>query len=154
MAQERISVAENPNYSRFNIKTLKRIASAFNVALIVRFVPFGELVNWELNISSETLAPPSFDEDPYFKEIPKQQTVDYSQLIPPIYADVGSGGIVLGGEGVVNFINPSQDTQHLHPSREKPEDELAKRREAKQRQMRGQLSEHLTGRQVNEIAIG
>lgn len=67
MAQERISVAENPNYSRFNIKTLKRIASAFDVAFIGRFVPIGELVHWELNLSSETLAPVSFEEDPYFK---------------------------------------------------------------------------------------
>ena len=69
MAQERISVAENPNYSRFNIKTLKRIASAFEVALIVRFVPISELVKWELNLSSEALEAVSFEDDPYFKPL-------------------------------------------------------------------------------------
>lgn len=67
MKQERISVTENPNYSRFNIKTLKRIASAFEVAFIGRFVPISELVDWEINLSSEKLAPVSFEKDPYFK---------------------------------------------------------------------------------------
>lgn len=69
MAQERISVAENPNYSRFNLKTLKRIAAAFEVALIVRFVPISELVKWELNLSSDALEAVSFEDDPYFKPL-------------------------------------------------------------------------------------
>jgi len=70
MLQERISVAENPNYSRFNIKTLKKIASAFDVALIIRFVPFSELVKWEYDLSPEKLEAVSFEKDPYFKPEP------------------------------------------------------------------------------------
>jgi transcriptional regulator with XRE-family HTH domain len=119
MAQERISVAENPNYSRFNITTLKRIASAFDVAFIGRFVPISELVNWEFNLSSETLAPVSFEEDPYFKEAPQQENITaYSQpeyffvshhgLETTIYTHAASGGLRLGGEELVNFLNPSQ----------------------------------------------
>ena len=75
MLQERISVAENPNYSRFNIKTLKKIASAFDVALIVRFVPIGELVDWELKLSSEALEAVKFDEDPYFKQSSREESI-------------------------------------------------------------------------------
>ena len=63
MAQPRISVLEDASYEKFNIKTLRRIASAFDVALIVKFVPFSELVDWVTTISPEKLAPPSFEND-------------------------------------------------------------------------------------------
>lgn len=86
MLQERISVAENPNYSKFNLKTLKKIASAFDVALIVRFVPINELVDWELKLSSEALQAVSFDEDPYFREAPRGIRGSISASLPQINA--------------------------------------------------------------------
>ena len=67
MKQERISVCENPNYGRFSLQTLKQIAAAFDVALIVRFAPFSELVEWESNLSPESLEVKNFDKDEYFK---------------------------------------------------------------------------------------
>lgn len=110
MLQERISVAENPNYARFNLKTLKKIASAFDVALIVRFVPFSELVKWEINLSSEALEATSFSDD--FKEMPQQVCATaYLPLKPTIYSYAASGGFVFGGTGVVNFLNPSQPSK-------------------------------------------
>jgi len=63
MSQARISVIENPNYRRLNIRTLQRIAKAFDVALIVRFVSFGELLDWTVSGSQKTLAPLSFHEE-------------------------------------------------------------------------------------------
>jgi transcriptional regulator with XRE-family HTH domain len=63
MSQARISVLENPNYRKVNVRTLQRIAAAFDVALIVRFVSFGELLDWTVTGSQETLAPLSFDEE-------------------------------------------------------------------------------------------
>lgn len=68
MKQERISTCENPNYGNFSLRTLKQLAAAFDVALIVRFAPFSELVEWEVNMSSSSLEVPSFDDEPYFKE--------------------------------------------------------------------------------------
>ena len=69
MKQEAISRCENPNYGSFSLRTLKQLAAAFDVALIVRFSPFSELVEWETNISAESLEVPSFDEEEdYFKE--------------------------------------------------------------------------------------
>jgi len=71
MKQERISAIENPNYKNaFTLSTLLRLASAFDVALIVRFVPMGELVKWELSLSPDKLEAVSFEEDPYFKPEP------------------------------------------------------------------------------------
>lgn len=82
MKQERISTCENPSYGNFSLRTLKQLAAAFDVALIVRFAPFGELAEWEINMSSESLEVPSFDQEDYFKEKPQKEPV-----IEPIKAE-------------------------------------------------------------------
>ena len=66
--QEAICRLENPNYGSLTLATLKELASAFDIALIVRFVPFGELVEWDAKLSSESLEVLSYDQDPYFHE--------------------------------------------------------------------------------------
>lgn len=63
MASERITVLEDPNYAKFNLSTLLRLADAFDVALIVRFAPFNELLNWASRLSSDDIAVASFAED-------------------------------------------------------------------------------------------
>jgi transcriptional regulator with XRE-family HTH domain len=63
MSPARISVMENPSYENPSVKTLKRFASAFDVALIIRFVPFSELVSWVSSVSPEKLNAASFDDD-------------------------------------------------------------------------------------------
>lgn len=68
MAQETISRLEDPNYGKPNLKTLKRLASAFDVGLVVRFVPFSELVSWEINLSPESLEVLSFEQESYFQD--------------------------------------------------------------------------------------
>ena len=68
MNQNAISRLENPFYGKPTLTTLKRLASVFDVGLIVRFAPFGELVDWvsgtpRLNtgLSIEALNVPSFE---------------------------------------------------------------------------------------------
>lgn len=63
MAQETICQLENPDYGRYSLKTLKRLAAALDVALVVRFAPFTELAAWIADPSSDTLAVPGFEED-------------------------------------------------------------------------------------------
>jgi len=63
MSQVAISRLEDPDYGRFTLNTLRRLAQAFDVALIVRFAPFSELVDWTLNLSPEALSPPDFEHD-------------------------------------------------------------------------------------------
>lgn len=87
MDQVRISVLESPNYEGVALSTLKKLASAFDVALIVRFAPISELVEWELNLSSESLEAIGFKEDTYFQKETEQS--DLTQIIPPnLHADV------------------------------------------------------------------
>jgi transcriptional regulator with XRE-family HTH domain len=64
MTQEGVSRLENPNYGKFTLSTLKRLASAFDVALVVRFEPFSHLVDWVANLSPDDMAVPDFEHDP------------------------------------------------------------------------------------------
>ena len=64
MLQPRICAMEQAGYGDFTLSTLKKLASAFDVGLLVRFAPFGELVNWTDNFSPDTYSVPSSKEDP------------------------------------------------------------------------------------------
>jgi transcriptional regulator with XRE-family HTH domain len=68
MNQNAISRLESPEYGKPTLTTLKRLASALDVALVVRFVPFSELVDWVTTtprtisgLSTESLAVADFD---------------------------------------------------------------------------------------------
>jgi len=61
--QETISQWENPDYGRYTLNTLKELAAAYDVALIARFAPFSDLVDWVANLTPQRLAPPSFVEE-------------------------------------------------------------------------------------------
>jgi transcriptional regulator with XRE-family HTH domain len=67
MAQARISVLEDPNYSKFTISTLKRLAAAFDTGLQVAFVPVSAVMNRSVNLANH-LVSPSADEDPGLNE--------------------------------------------------------------------------------------
>jgi transcriptional regulator with XRE-family HTH domain len=61
MAQGRISLLESVNYEgAVNVKTLVKLANAFDVGLIVRFVPFSEIAEWSIKISSAHHNVPDF----------------------------------------------------------------------------------------------
>ncbi len=79
--QEEISRYENINYSRFTLSTLKKLARAFDVGLMVRFVSFGELIEHDLTLSSESLKALSYKDDPYFKEEEKTTVSSDEQFI-------------------------------------------------------------------------
>jgi transcriptional regulator with XRE-family HTH domain len=63
MAQPRISELETPGERRLTIETLLRLASAFDVALQVRFLPFSELIEWSEDLDLNNLAIKRFAEE-------------------------------------------------------------------------------------------
>lgn len=63
MAQPRISELETPGERRLTIETLLRLASAFDIALQVRFLPFSELVEWNEGLELNNLRIKSFSEE-------------------------------------------------------------------------------------------
>jgi len=66
--QSTVSQLENPNYGRYSLKTLKELAAAFDVGLLVKFVPFSELVDWTLNLTPQRLTPPAFAQEQLAEE--------------------------------------------------------------------------------------
>jgi transcriptional regulator with XRE-family HTH domain len=51
-----ITRIEDPNYGKLSLKTLLAIASAFNVALLVKFVPFSRLLKEYEDVSWQALS--------------------------------------------------------------------------------------------------
>jgi transcriptional regulator with XRE-family HTH domain len=60
MLQPRISAMLRPGKTKPNIETLRRIADAFDCGLMVRFVPFSELVRWSERFDPDAFAVPDF----------------------------------------------------------------------------------------------
>ncbi len=60
MKQPRISAMEKPGGAHFTLETLRRLAEAFDVALIVRFAPFSELLDWSGRFNPDRFRVPSF----------------------------------------------------------------------------------------------
>ena len=63
MKQSRISTMEKPGGASFNLETLRRLAEAFDVALVVRFAPFSELLGWSDRFNPDVFVVPDFDHD-------------------------------------------------------------------------------------------
>lgn len=61
--QSRVSSLEDPDGGQPNLTTLINVAHAFDVALMVRFMPFSQLVEYSTSISAVDLAPPGFGDD-------------------------------------------------------------------------------------------
>ena len=53
----------SPNYGKPSITTLKKIAGVFDVALVVRYVKFSELVDWVAGLGEESVLVPSFQQE-------------------------------------------------------------------------------------------
>jgi transcriptional regulator with XRE-family HTH domain len=58
MRQERVSVLEDPSYARHSLRTLRRVAEAFDVALLVRFVSHEEMLARAVEPQSPTQSQP------------------------------------------------------------------------------------------------
>jgi transcriptional regulator with XRE-family HTH domain len=61
--QNGIARLENPFYGRFTLKTLLKIASAFDVALLVKFVPFSRFLDELKDVSPEALIAPTYEDE-------------------------------------------------------------------------------------------
>jgi transcriptional regulator with XRE-family HTH domain len=82
MAQETISQLENPGYGRFTTRTLLRLASAFDVAYMGRFVPFSELVRRVHDLSADDLAVSDYAHDAGLWVPLRMQTTGSSVHLP------------------------------------------------------------------------
>jgi transcriptional regulator with XRE-family HTH domain len=63
MKQSRISAIEYPGGVSFTVETLTRLAAAFKVGLVIKFVPFSEMLRWENNYSQDLFNAARIDND-------------------------------------------------------------------------------------------
>lgn len=63
MSQVQISRLENADYSGTSLNSLKRMAQAFDVGLIVRMASFSEFVDWITGMTPEKVAPLNYSEE-------------------------------------------------------------------------------------------
>lgn len=89
MKQPRISAMEKPGGSRFNLETLRRLAEAFDIALIVRFAPFSELLAWSKRFSPDDFRVPQYDEDSDVKAS-AERTASAGAAVPTLGSRSGS----------------------------------------------------------------
>lgn len=66
MKQSRISDMERPGVVNFNIETLIRLAAAFKVGLLIKFVPYSEMARWSNNFVQDTFEATQIENDTAF----------------------------------------------------------------------------------------
>jgi transcriptional regulator with XRE-family HTH domain len=105
--QQAISRLENPYYGKATLTTLKRIAAAFDVGLLVEFVPFSQLVNRvsgtpyiEYGFTPETMNVPSFEEE--------EKRGAFTETTPAALSTPGSLHVVWDASQVrmLNMVQP------------------------------------------------
>jgi transcriptional regulator with XRE-family HTH domain len=95
MKQSRISAMEQADYSGWSLRTLQRLAAAFDLAFVAGFESFGRMLDSMTSISRAGLERPSFDEDPAFREKPEAEGEVRKTRQPPASkktAGEGAGG--------------------------------------------------------------
>lgn len=80
MKQSRISASEQPG-TKFNIETLIRLAATFRVGLLVKFVPFSQMLKEENEFSQDSFDVITIDHDKDFEE-EDEQIAKGNKVIP------------------------------------------------------------------------
>jgi transcriptional regulator with XRE-family HTH domain len=103
MTQNNLSRLESPDYGKQTISSLKRIADALDVALVVRFVPFSQYIDWlsatpylDEGIRPEALAVPSFEDEESSGRHEGQIRYYALHLSPTVAATPNHAGIAAG----------------------------------------------------------
>lgn len=89
--QSMVSRYENPDYGKYSVSTLLNLANVFDVGLVVRFAPFSEVVDWDLNKTGPTLEPPPFAKD---QALEKMSEVASTTVLEPKQPEVPAMTII------------------------------------------------------------
>jgi transcriptional regulator with XRE-family HTH domain len=74
--QEWISKLEDPSYGKLTIKTLLKLAAAFDCGLSIDFVPFSQILNGATRLAPSSFDVPSFNEDGALEREPTIVAID------------------------------------------------------------------------------
>lgn len=88
MKQSRISTMEKVDYSSWSVRTLRRLAKAFDLPLIIRFESWGNFLDGVTRLSRRELNRPSFEKDPVFNPPAAEGGVSIAQATSDSEADI------------------------------------------------------------------
>lgn len=89
MQQSRVSTLETPG-ANVTIETLATLAAVFKVGLVVKFVPFSEMLQWENSFSQDSFKVLPLDKDKSFLS-PSVRTTAGAEIPPPFFPSVSEG---------------------------------------------------------------
>lgn len=81
--QSQISAMERSTHSAWSLRTLKKLADAFDLALVVRFASYGELLDNVAAMSRPALERPSFADDPAFRASVERRSSQTTPTLQP-----------------------------------------------------------------------
>src|SRR6202035_1803852 len=82
MMQQRICTLEQANYRGRSLKTLLRLAKAFDLALVVKFESFGTFLREVISVEQPALERLSFADDPEFNDGGTLATAETPNITP------------------------------------------------------------------------
>lgn len=94
MQQSRISMLETPGASNVTLETLAGLAAVFKVGLVVKFVPFSEMLRWENSFSQDAFNVRRLNEDTDFLT-PKAPSIAIESGRVPLFVPQLSGAMAL-----------------------------------------------------------
>jgi len=95
MKQPRISAMERPGETQFTVETLIRLAAALKVGLVIKFVPFGEMLRWENLFSQDSFNVTQIDSDADFIEPKAAQTPEHNAITANLPQGTGNKDIAV-----------------------------------------------------------
>jgi len=122
MKQPRISAMERPGETQFNLETLIRLATAFEVGLIVRFASYSEMLRWENEFTQDSFDVVDLEKDTAFLQEPEEvasPTLNLPELLER-YRNVSRGGLtneaLSRGSGSISGIRGDVRSESAWPS--------------------------------------
>lgn len=109
LMQPRICAMEQAGYGSFTLSTLKKLAAAFDVGLVVRFASFGEMAEWADKFSPDTFEVPTALEDPQLIKASSAALVSNSEI--PVAISAQTASITLSSlmrDGMSTSVHTSQ----------------------------------------------
>lgn len=80
--QSQISAMEQTDFSSWKVSTLRKLADAFDLALVVRFESFGNFLHEALDVSRSALERPSYEDDPIIKpHVQAHESTDVTRTV-------------------------------------------------------------------------
>ena len=121
MQQSRISMFETPGAANVTLETLARLAAIFKVGLIVKFVPFSEMLHWENTFSQDRFDVVRVNYDQEFldptavlnREVAPAAAIEEARMYAAEARPTLSTGLEMQTEGIRGVLDTSLSRQPM-----------------------------------------